>query len=107
MNAVGSTVYNLGIAYDNTKKQKYSMSEVIRSTIHVIKQKRFLIVAPLIFYNGFQWAFVVGDIMKVSLVNGRVLLVGKRVLLIDKRVLLIDKRMLLIDKRILLIERRV
>jgi Na+/melibiose symporter-like transporter len=93
---------------EKQEKQKYSMSEVLRSTIHVIKQKRFLIVAPLIFYNGFQWAFVVGDIMKVSLVNERVLLVGKRVLLIGKRVLLlIGKRVLLIDKRVLLIGKRV
>ena len=100
---------------EKQEKQKYSMSEVLRSTIHVIKQKRFLIVAPLIFYNGFQWAFVVGDIMKVSLVNERVLLVdklllliGKRLLLlIGKRVLLISKCVLLIGKRVLLIERRV
>ncbi|XP_076109391.1 protein unc-93 homolog A-like [Mytilus galloprovincialis] len=44
--------------------EKYRMTAVLKSTIYVMKQRRFLIVAPLVFYNGFQWAFAVGDIMK-------------------------------------------
>lgn len=49
----------------NTKAVDYSVSGVLKSTAEVIKQKQILIVAPLVFYCGIQWAFAAGDIMKV------------------------------------------